>query len=151
MKILAYRGKSVTSKAIRWLTRSEYSHIAVELDDGMTVEAWQLDGVVERINYREGHTPGTEVDVFAIKGPVDSSRAEKFLRDKIGAKYDWLNVFRFIYRKPSIENRRWFCSELAEYAIAEGFVTLLRGNKSTHSPRDTVMSPLLKFETTRVT
>lgn len=151
MRILAYKGKSLTSKAIRFLTRSEYSHIAVELDNGMMIEAWATAGVVERINYKEGHTPGTQVDVFAIKGNLDTARVEKFLRDKIGLSYDWLNVFRFIYHKPSIENRRWFCSELAEYALAYGFVTLLHGDKSTHSPRDTVMSPLLKFETTRTT
>lgn len=151
MRILAYKGRSLTSKAIRFLTRSEYSHIAVELDNGMTIEAWTTAGVIERINYQEGHTPGTVVDVFAIEGPLNSARAEAFLRDKIGAGYDWWNVFRFVYHKPSTENRRWFCSELAEYALAEGFVTLLRGNKSTHSPRDTVMSPLLSFETSRTT
>lgn len=151
MKLLAYKGKSITSKAIRILTRSEYSHIAIELDNRMMIEAWQRSGVVERANFREGHTPGTSVDVFDIEGPLDSARAEKFLRDKIGAKYDWLNVFRFLYCKPAVENRRWFCSELAEYALAEGFVTLLRGNKSHHSPRDTVMSTRLKYITTRVT
>lgn len=151
MKLLAYKGKSIVSKVIRTLTRSEYSHIAIELDDGGMIEAWQTAGVVERINYKEGHTPGTPVDVFKILGPLDTARTEKFLRDQVGAKYDWLNVFRFLYCKDAKENRRWFCSELAEYAVEEGFVTLLRGNKSHHSPRDTVMSPKLKYETTRAT
>lgn len=149
MKILAYKGKSITSKVIRFLTRSEYSHIAVELDNGMTIEAWTFAGVVERISFREGHTAGTEVDVFKIAALLDSARSEAFLREQLDAKYDWLNVWRFIYHKKATANRRWFCSELAEYAIAAGFVTLLRGDKSSHSPRDTVMSPLLQYETTR--
>ena len=34
MKLLAYRGVSWISKAIRWQTRSKYSHIAIELEDG---------------------------------------------------------------------------------------------------------------------
>ena len=153
MEILAYRGKSIVSKLIRWQTRSEYSHIAVELDDGSIIEAWLTDGVIHRDSFNEGHTDGTPVDFFRIKGLADSSRAEEFLWEQVGKKkkYDWISVFRFLWHTPAENNNRWFCSELAEKALETASNKLLRGNCSEHSPRDTAMSTLLEFEFTKTT
>jgi hypothetical protein len=41
MRIALYQGKSLISRAIRWQTRSQYSHAAFLLDDGSLIEAWQ--------------------------------------------------------------------------------------------------------------
>lgn len=151
MKILAYQGKSIISKLIRWQTRSIYSHIAVELDDGSIIEAWLTDGVIHRDSFNEGHTDGTPVDFFQVKGLVDSSKAEEFLWKQVGKKYDWISVFRFLWHTPAEKNNRWFCSELAEKALETVSSKLLHGNCSEHSPRDTAMSPLLEYEATQVT
>lgn len=151
MKILAYRGKSLVSKAIRFQTRSPYSHIAVELDDGSVIEAWHKGGVVHRKHYREGHTPGTPVDFYEISGDFDIEEAERFLKMQVGLKYDFVSVFRFVSRRKSPSNKKYFCSELAEYAFMFAGLPLLNGNPSEHSPRDTVMSPYLNFEKTCLT
>lgn len=152
MKILAYQGKSWLSWLIRFQTRSKYSHIAIELNDGTVIEAWASAGVVHRKKgFREGHTVGTKVDVYAIKGALDTARAETFLKDQIGKGYDWRSVIRFISHTPSGDNNTWFCSELGLTAIAHGFVTLLNGNFSEMSPRDVPMSTLLSYEETRKT
>ena len=150
MKILAYQGKSFISKLIRWQTRSKYSHIAVELDDGTIVEAWASYGVIHN-SFSYAHKPGTPVDVYRIKGLLDSVKAEEFLLEQVGKKYDWKSVFRFLWHTPASKNDKWFCSELAETALAKGSVELQRGNYSEHSPRDTAMSPLLEYEDQKVT
>jgi len=144
MRILAYRGLSVVSKAIRFQTRSPYSHVAMELDDGTVVEAWHKGGVSHSSSFRALHTHRTPVDVFAIRPPFDKEAAERFLLSQVGKGYDFASVFRFLTRRKAPANDKWFCSELVEAAMIEGQLRLLNGSPSEHSPRDTVMSPLLE-------
>lgn len=150
MKILAYQGKSWLSWLIRFQTRSKYSHIAIELNDGTMIEAWASAGVVHRVDFKEGHTSGTKVDVYGVKVALSTAKAEQFLKDQVGRKYDWWSVLRFVSHTPASENNKWFCSELGLTAIANGFVTLLNGNFSEMSPRDVPMSTLLNHEETRI-
>ena len=145
MKILAFKGKSWVSRAIRWQTRSIYSHIAVQLGDGTVIEAWSKGGVVHRESFRDGHTPGTKVDVFTIN-PIsnfDEQAAKDYLLAQIGKKYDFGSVLRFLSRRKSKANNKFFCSELAESALLAGGCRLLNGNPSEHAPAHTAMSPLL--------
>jgi len=146
LKILAYQGKSLISKAIRFQTRSKYSHIGTKFKDGRVVEAWHKNGVQMSPNASTLHTPGTKVDVYRIDGDIDEAMAERFLYDQIGKKYDFNSVARFMSRRKAIENGKWFCSELAEYAVAFAGLRLLNGSPSAHSPRDTVLSPYLILE-----
>ena len=150
MKILAYKGKSWISKAIRWQTRSPYSHIAVQLYDGSVIEAWHVGGVRHIADPFEGHSPGTEIDVYGIKlsEPLNEIAVEQFLLDQVGKKYDFKSVARFVTRRDVELDDAWFCSELAEAGFISGGLTFLNGSPSRHSPRDTVMSPYLVFERT---
>lgn len=151
MKILAYRGKSLISKAIRFQTRSPYSHIGVQLSDGSVVEAWHKGGVQHVESPSTLHTKGTKVDVYRIDRVFDAATAERFLLEQVGKKYDFSAVARFLSRRNSSANDKYFCSELAEYACLFAGVRLLNGKPSKHSPRDTVMSPILIHEDTIIT
>ena len=146
MKILAYQGKSLISKAIRFQTRSKYSHIAVELNDGSVIEAWHKGGVRHVKSASDGHKPGTKVDVFEIAQLFDDVAVERFLFAQVGLKYDFKSVARFVSRRDAPADDKFFSSELAEYALAFGGLKILNGNPSEHSPRDTVLSPYLKFQ-----
>lgn len=146
MRILAYKGISPISKAIRWQTRSEFSHIAVELDDSSIIEAWHKGGVQHVDSFRTLHTAGTQVVAYKLGFDLteeERTDLESWLKKQVGKKYDFMSVARFVTRRKVPANDKWFCSELAE----QGFVyinrRLLNGNPSEHSPRDTVMSPLL--------
>ena len=130
MRILGYRGKSITSRLIQAQTRSEHSHIGVQISGGRVIEAWQGPGV------------------RLISHDFDQERVEVFLRSQLGKKYDYSSVFRFVTRRDAIANDKIFCSELAELAFIAGGLPLLNGNPSHHSPRDTLLSPYLKFEKT---
>lgn len=143
MKILAYQGISLVSKAIRWQTRSPWSHIGILLSDGRTVEAWHKGGVVISANQRKNHTIGTKIAVFRIDFEFYEEKVEASLLSEVGKKYDFRSVFRFVSRRNAPADDRWFCSELAHAKLP---FLLERVNSAHVSPRDLVMSPYLKLE-----
>lgn len=150
MKLLFYKGKGLVSKAIRFQTRSEYSHVAVRLRDHTVVEAWHVGGV-RRLRYpHEGHASGTPVDVFRLDDSFayDPDLVEAFLLSQLGKKYDFKSVFRFITRRKVVLDDAWFCSELVLAAFAAGGSRLLRGNPSEASPEIASLSPYLVYEKT---
>jgi len=156
MKILGYRGTSLTSHAIKLQTRSIYSHIGVQLNDGSVVEAWAegfFSGSVRRIeNPFVGHADDTLIDVHVLTpyalNKFTESAAEAYLLAQIGQAYDYSSVLRFMTRREATDNNKKFCSELAELAFIQGGLRLLNGNPSEHSPRDTMMSPMHIYQET---
>jgi uncharacterized protein YycO len=115
MKIALYQGKSLLSRAIRWQTRSIYSHAAFLLNDGSVIEAWQ-----PRVRHVESlsaqHTPGTTVDIFDFVDPLtrsESDRLEKLAMADLGIPYDYQSVFRFLTRERETAGgrKKLFCSE----------------------------------------
>lgn len=153
MKILGYKGKGLISRLIQFQTRSPYSHVAIELDDGSVVEAWHRGGVAHSENWMTLHKPGTEVDVFDLNyGGLcnfNKEAAAEWALKQVGKAYDFVSVMRFLSRRTAPANDKFFCSELVESAIRAGGGKLLNGNPSEHSPRDTLMSPCLSFIKTR--
>ena len=150
MKVLGYKGISLVSKLIRWQTRSEYSHAAVELSDGSVIEAWHRGGVCHVDDFREQHEPGTKVDVFTFDHDgFDEKAAINFLLNQVGKKYDRKSILRFVTRRMDPANDRWICSELVEAGLRAGQKLVLRGPPSTHSPRDTFLSPIFVWEEER--
>lgn len=114
MRVACYQGTSFQSRLIRWLTRSDYSHVAVVLRDGRVVEAWD-SGVRVVDSLSDQHTPGTLVDVFEFTPALTEEQeaaGERYLLSRVGRKYDWKNVFRFVTKRQGQDNDRDFCSEL---------------------------------------
>jgi uncharacterized protein YycO len=146
MYLYAYKGKSIISRLIRFQTRSVYSHIAFELDDGLTVEAWNKGGVSRSENYATLHTKGTEVDVFKVDTKYNKEKVKCFVDAQIGQKYDFKAIGRFLTRRNHRVNDKWFCSELAFAALVAGGLPLLKRIPASHvSPRDLVLSPYLRY------
>lgn len=151
MRILLYQGKSLISRAIRWQTRSKYSHAAVELDSGQVIEAWRK-GVRMTESMSDDHTPGTMVDCFAINAEFDPTQVEDYLLMQIGKKYDFKAIARFLTRRDQRDNEKWFCSELVAAAFNMAEVRLLARIPDSHvSPRDLWISPLLVYQETKQT
>ena len=165
MRILGYRGTSPTSHAIKLQTRSKYSHIGVQLSDGSVVEAWAdgfsvkewrnwfLKGSVRHIeNPFVGHADDTLIDVHVLipyaLNKFTESAAEAYLLEQVGQDYDYSSVLRFMTRREATDNKKKFCSELAELAFIQGGLRLLNGNPSEHSPRDTMLSTMHIYQET---
>lgn len=152
IKILLYKGTSPLSKLIRKGTRSDYSHVCVELSDGRVVESWH-EGVHACLNYRVNHTAGTIVDTFSVRGLTEkvSSRIEANLLAQEGTAYDFLSVLHFATFSKADDDKRLFCAEsVCQALFAEGVYILERIPPSLVSPRDISISPMLQFEETRI-
>lgn len=143
--IVFYRGTSMLSRAIRWFTRSHYSHVAYEQSNGNLIEAW-THGVRMVADYATDHTAGTAVEWYRVEGvtPEQRERAETFMRKQLGKKYDVRGILGFL-RHRDIENQeRWFCSELVFEAFRQAGVELLaRVPAFKVSPGDLNQSPRL--------
>ena len=151
--IALYRGRSWVSKAIRWQTRSVYSHAAWVMGDGSVIEAWQ-SGVRHVANLSVAHTPKTVVDLFAIPNMIDhyKNHVEKFLLEQLGKSYDYRGVLRFLSRRQGKNPDRWFCSELVAEACNQQWLPLLRRvDSSAVSPGMISYSPYLLYDATVIT
>ena len=150
IRILLYKGKSITSRLIEWQTRSPYSHAAIQLSDGRVVEAVGKYGVHVIDDPRFGHAPGTEIDAYIYHQAVSAAAeyaAAKWLYQQLGKQYDYRSVFRFMSRVPASENDRWFCSELVAEFCDRLYRPLFNSRALSHnvSPRDVSMSAELVF------
>jgi len=146
MKFAFYKGTSIISKAIRWYTRGQYSHVAVILDDGRIIEAWHNPASIRIINsLSEGHTKGTVVDIFEVK-LEDEAAAINYALSCIGIKYDFLGIFGFISHKDLDNRGKMFCSEFAMNICLKGKTKVLRRVPSYKvSPSYLSTSPLFKY------
>jgi len=140
--VLLFRGQDLLSRAIRWQTRSVYSHAALLRPDGSVIEAWPGEGVRERLI-----EDWTGIDAFTIAGctPQQWNAANIFARDHLGAHYDWLGVLRFVSRRDDADQKlSWFCSELVFASLQHAGITLLeRIEPWAVSPGLLANSPLL--------
>lgn len=171
IQVLGYKGTSKLSLAIRLLTYSEYSHIALQFTEelevefrnkiviipaGTVFEAW-AGGVRMAATASENHKERTRVDAFQLIQPLSrlkEKQVARFLLGNVGKAYDYLNVIRFlpivrlIVPRPAsmFHNRNHvFCSELALEAFATvNRPLLVRCNNWEVPPRDPPRSPLLR-------
>lgn len=144
-RVLLFRGRGLISTAIRWQTRSEYSHAALLMPDGRILESWQGAGVrVKEI------TDWADVDRFTVPALTETGwgKVLDFAWAQIGAGYDYTGVLRFVSRRKSPENGRWFCSELVFAALVQtGLPILARIDAAEVSPALLALSPHLCKET----
>ncbi len=114
LKFVAFKGVSKLSNIIKFFTRSEYSHIAVLLQDNTLIEAWgKIPDVKWMYSSFKAHTVGTPFDVYGIelarKEEELAIRFYKFLAET-NVRYNWLGVVGFVL--PFFTSSGgYFCSE----------------------------------------
>jgi len=174
MRIALYQGTSFISRAIRWQTRSKYSHAAFLLDDGSVIEAWatpwpgRVRWVIPDDNSELGtrnselsalskqHTPGTTVHLFDFVCPLtqkENQKLEYFARQDIGTPYDYKSIIRFLTRdKGDGSKRKLFCSEQVFARCAQIGRPLLERTEAWRVPPDWIArSPHLTLTKTIIT
>lgn len=142
-RLLLFSDPGPLALAIRWQTRSKYSHAAVLMPDGKTVvESYPGVGVrVRRLTVNDW----AKITAFRVDGFTAAHWEEviRFATAQIGAGYDWVGVIRFLTRKPATVNGRYFCSELAFEAISRAGKQLLRAEPCDVSPAMLALSPFI--------
>jgi uncharacterized protein YycO len=143
-----HQGTGLIARAIQWQTRSPISHASVWFpEDGAVIESKEGHGVRQIA----GHTLAADrasgrVQCYAVQGltPEHARRVRAYMTNELGAGYDYRAVLKFITRRRSTENTRWFCSELVFAAFLAAGVRLLASVEAWEvSPGDLRKSPLL--------
>lgn len=129
LKFVAFRGKSVVSRLIRYFTRSpEYSHIAVLVPKmkNTLIEAWNHEGGMKQwtdFSAIKQHSPGTRYEIWTLEVSED---VYKHCTNYYGhhaqqkTPYDYRGIIGFILKKTVKQNKKkLFCSELAITPLAE--------------------------------
>lgn len=142
--ILLFKGTGLIDDAIRWQTRSQFTHAAIRIGPQSVLESYPGSGVRERMLTPAEMEQTVEFNVVGMTWD-GWARALAFFRGEIGCGYDWLNVSRFLTRfRDRQSEHRWFCSEIVFAACAAGDVVVLNNVAAWRvSPRDLSLSPFL--------
>lgn len=91
MDIIFYKGDSLISKIIKKVTKSEYSHMAIIVDNLHIIETdWKFPVSINHLSYST-----LSYDVYRCAELNEGQRREmlNFLRDELQKKYDWTFLF----------------------------------------------------------
>ena len=133
LTFVAFEGISLTSKIIKFFTRSNISHVAFLAyeDLNILVEPWPEDPnsitsffkQVWRSNKLENHTSGTKYTVWALN--VDDHKWQKtrefyleLARSRCG--YNWWGVIGFVIPLFKETPGKYFCSEGLVEGLKQG-------------------------------
>jgi len=153
IKIAQYKGKSWVSKAIKFVTRGQYSHTAIMLADDCIVEAWEGSNSVRVItSLADGHKLGTPVDIYSVRMGAEQERVfREFVIAQVDKKYDYWGIFGFLRRKDLQRGESWFCSELFAAGCEKAGVTLLKNVRPSQvSPSMVTRSPITQLIERRI-
>ena len=137
-RILLHKGRGLFSRLIQLQTRSPYSHASFLTRFGTIIESREGKGV-HTMEF-DGDLSG--VDVFEIPSFTDEDWkiVHGHALDRVGSKYDWRSVFRFVTRKSAKKNNRYFCSELVYESVQAAGLNLL----ARIAPALLALSPLMR-------
>ena len=153
MRIALWHGHDILSKMISAVSRGQYTHAAVQIQEGspLIIEAY-----TPRVRVRI-FTPeeAKNMDFFEVKGltQAQQEKALAWFHDHIGDDYAETSLFRFIpgFRalfgdeKEKDFNNRFFCSAFVFRGLQEAGVDLLSRIRPWEvSPTILSYSPLLE-------
>lgn len=138
------------STLIKWQTRGDYSHAAIQLEDGRIYESWQgfKNGGVRLANIGDGEG----IDYFSLEVTYSQyNELVKYLDNQLGKKYDYTGVLRFLSRRKAKEDDKFFCSELVFDALKHVGILLFKETLGWEvSPQMLSRTPLLTRRTAEV-
>lgn len=120
MELIFARQLTVSSALLRlaqWF--SLWSHVGIA-DGPLVIEALALHGGVVATPRAEFMARVSEWQSVEVPVP-DEHEALWFARQQVGKPYDWLGVLGIAFRERAwAEPDSWYCTELAEAALAAG-------------------------------
>lgn len=119
------KGKNIIARFIEWRTWGDWSHVEFVVPEGYLGARWGSGVAIRPVNY----DAGTFADEMFLKLPMNPeqlSKANAFMRNQIGKKYDWLGDLGFMVREDWIMVNRWFCSHYCYATTVEGGIDVLR-------------------------
>lgn len=120
MKVIFYSGDSLISRLIKWRTRSQYSHVAIETD-GHVYESSVWLGVTKT---KHGNSQYEYMEHFDIHlTPDQKTILIAFLEAQLWKGYDYTLIWAIALNKIGNRRWKWICSELVQKALEKiGFL-----------------------------
>lgn len=153
--LLCFRGRGLTSLAIRWLTGSPYSHVGLVYRYEDRVYSLEATGAGVRLalmselvrRYHGG------IDYFRVDGLLPEARRQaiSFGFQQLGKQYSHRGIGRFLSFLLLGGKRRkrgrgaWFCSELVAEAYRLAGADLAPASSAYTSPGDLAASNRARF------
>ena len=123
VQLLFSRTNSIESYAVRMMSWSRWSHVALVHGDAI-VEA--VPGVgVRRTSFVEAIRDVSDARIVSLPG-IDEERIFELMCSQIGKPYDWGAVFGIALHRDWQNDEKWFCSELIAWAFAKAGDPLFR-------------------------
>ena len=129
--------RHITSRVISGFTWSWASHVDFVLPDGKLLGALANHGGVKIHDQLET----SRIERFIVDAP---DTVLEFAKTQVGKPYDWAGIFGLTFRRNWEEDDKWFCSELVAWSFKQAGYPLLSENSFRITPRDLLISPLLK-------
>lgn len=149
IEIAIYKGTTIESKAIRFFTRSQYSHCGFWINKAVLVDIQNNDGVVWHDSLSDTHPAGIAVDIFKFTPELSKVQEAELinilLEDRIRKfKYDYGMVFKFVpvvrivtsSQPDNDDKREFFCSEHIVSRCAKIGAPLFRNTQPFEVPPD---------------
>lgn len=122
VKLLFCTSKKIGAAAIRAVTWSKYSHVALVDGDEAIEATWPVVRVAPLAEVIAAHSDHVIVDLPCFS-PAEVIQAA---RSQVGKPYDLTALFGLLMHRDWQEDDRWFCSELVAWAFAQGGSPLFR-------------------------
>lgn len=147
--IILYKGNGFLSKAVKFFTKSEYSHVSMVISDTHLIEAnWYKKSNIIEFKYDE-----TEMEIYRVKDLtieqqiVILQRVYKYI-DKY---YDYAQIIGHLIESFGLSishhlnsDKKLICSELIDRAYADINIDLVESRKTGDvTPNDIAKSELL--------
>ena len=122
VKLLFCTSQKIGAVAIRAVTWSKYSHVAL-LDGDEVIEAtWPAVRVAPLAEVIAAHSAHVIVDL-PCHSPAEVIKAA---RSQVGKPYDWKALVGFLMHRDWEDPHAWFCSEIVPWAIHQSGHALFR-------------------------
>ena len=115
-KLFFYKGTNLVSKLVRMVTKSQYSHMGIMIDDIHVIDISINYGLkIRHLDYQKKKYDIIEVD-------LTREQVLEFSQIYFNTTYDWNEVFRMFFKKLKHNKKKVICSEfiylmLSHYGI----------------------------------
>ncbi len=105
--------QGIYSRAVRWWTRSTYSHCELVFSNGEAASASYMDGGVR---FKQIDFDPEKWDFVPLPEALEAAARDWFVKYQ-GAPYDLWGNLHFIISSVGDDEKKWFCSESLAAAV----------------------------------
>lgn len=118
IRLIFSNSKLPLSPIIRWVTWSDWSHVAILFDDNLVIESTLGHGGVKTCSLDEFKSRASEWAIFDIECKNPEGVLEAAM-SQVGKPYDWTGILGIGFHRDWQEDDAWWCSEFMLWCFDE--------------------------------